>query len=236
MNTHMTRFIGLAFVTLSLAAPSAAPDNPAAFPRDGATQLKEKEGAVAWEVTWKKGVSTGMRTLAWDQVSFTLSDGAVKVTRPDGSFTMQQLRTGTARFAPQGTVQAEEGVSDTAAREFVLQLKTPYTPGKYAKTPGISGKFPRAGTLKVFETDRFIVWDQQWPVGLHDGLHLHYMESLGVFIHGGKIRNYDVSGMASPTLGERKPGDIVFESGPIKAPHDEECAEGPMQIMWVEYK
>lgn len=236
MKRPISRFIGLPLAALCLFPAPAFPQNHSpSFPRDGATQLKEKEGVVAWDVTWKKGVSTGMRALAWDQVSFTLDEGAVKVTRPDGSSTIQHLRVGTARLESKGTVQAEEGVSDKLAREIVLQLKTPYAPGKWPTTAGVPGKFPRPGATKLFETDRLNIWDQQWPVGLHDGRHLHYLESIAVFIRGGKIRGFGDDGKPTP-VSERKVGDVLFESAPIKAPHDEECVEGPIQIMWIEYK
>lgn len=55
-----------------------------AFPREFATEVKTSNGFAIWDVTWKKGKSTGMRELALDQVTVALTEGAVRVIRSDG--------------------------------------------------------------------------------------------------------------------------------------------------------
>src|ERR1700722_6645617 len=64
------------------------------FPRDGAKKIQETDGFVIWEVLWEKGKSSGMRELELDQVSVILTEGAVRVSRPDGTWSIEQKRFG----------------------------------------------------------------------------------------------------------------------------------------------
>jgi hypothetical protein len=105
------------FSSSTLARESAPP-----FPRDGAKQVQESDRFVIWDVAWEKGKSTGMHKLELDQVTVTLAEGAVKVSRPDGTWSIEQERFGSVRFESKGTVVAEEGVSDNPSRATVFQL------------------------------------------------------------------------------------------------------------------
>lgn len=120
-------------VMMSLAAlflfslPALAQQKYAApFPRDGVKKVLEDEQFAVWDVTYEKGVSTGMHQLPLDQVSVNITvDGlsAIKVTKPDGTWSVENEKNGSVRFESKGTIEAEEGASDRAAHVFVFQLK-----------------------------------------------------------------------------------------------------------------
>jgi hypothetical protein len=203
-----------------------------AFPREFATEVKTSNGFAIWDVTWKKAKSTGMRELALDQVTVTLTEGAVKVIRSDGSWDIQQRRFGSVSFQSKGTVVEEEGVSDAPSRAIVFQIQD-VAPTKWPTTEGVPGMFPRVGAVELFETDRIRLWDAEWRPGERLGRHLHYIETAAVFLNGGMIRTIENGVPNSPST--RKTGDVVI-SPPLKVPHEEEQVEGTPRAIWVEFK
>lgn len=205
------------------------------FPRDGAKKVQESDRFVIWDVAWEKGKSTGMHKLELDQVTVTLVEGAIKVTRPDGTWSIEQERLGSVRFESKGTVVAEEGVSDNPSRGIVLQLKDSIPPA-WPTTEGIPGQFPRVNTVKLLETDRIIVWDQSWKPGVRITRHLHYHRAAAVFLDGGKLQSIPDQGVLPPPS-TRKFGD-VFNTPPSfnPVPHEEETVEGSPRAIWVEFK
>jgi hypothetical protein len=221
-------FAWLLAIVASLEAGKYAP----AFPRDSATQVKTSNAFAIWDVTWNKGQSTGMRELALDQVSVTLADGAVKVTRPDGTWEIQQRRVGSVSFQSKGSVVEEEGVSDASSRAIVFQLQDA-VPLKSPVAEGVPGMFPRVGAVELFETQRIRVWDSEWRSGERVGRHLHYIETAAVFLNGGMIQTIE-NGVLNPPSA-RKAGDVVV-SPPLKVPHEEQEVEGTPRAIWVEFK
>jgi hypothetical protein len=204
------------------------------FPRDGAKKVQESDRFVIWDVAWEKGKSTGMHKLELDQVTVTLAEGAVKVSRPDGTWSIEQERFGSVRFESKGTVVAEEGVSDNPSRATVFQLKD-FIPTPWPTTEGIPGQFPRVNTVKLFETERIIVWDQSWKLGVRITRHLHYHRVAAVFLEGGKLHSISDQGVPSPPF-SRKPGEVINNPSFSPAPHEEELVEGSPRAIWVEFK
>ena len=150
----MTRVIRVVACAVSLSAsllllvsPTLAQQYEPTLPREGGQHIREHGGAVAWNVTWPKGISTGMREHPWDQVSIVLAEGAVKVTKPDGTSSIEYLPVGRVRFESKGTVQAEEGVSEIPAHAIIFQLKTPYEPQRWPTISGVPCKLHEPGWL-----------------------------------------------------------------------------------------
>ena len=228
----MTRYIhyrvGLALVALLVpSSPALAQQYAPSFPRDGATQLLENEFVTIWDVTYEKGKSTPMQERRHDQVAVTLSEGAVKVTRPDGTWTVDHSRFATVRFEPKGTVASDEGVSDKPRRAVVVELKDYGVPKLDAeltrelRAKGMRGQFPREEATKLLETDRVIVWDNQYRVG-QGALHAHYNQVVGVWIEAGQLNGRP-----------RTVGQVNFRApGP---PHQEE-AQTPLRAIFIEYR
>ena len=122
--TRDVRRVGLLLAALLvLSSPVLAQQYALSFPRDGATKLLENEFVTIWDVTYEKGKPAPMQEHRYDQVSLTMTEGAVKVTRPDNTWTVVHSRFATARFEPRGTITAQEGVSDKPRREIVIELK-----------------------------------------------------------------------------------------------------------------
>jgi quercetin dioxygenase-like cupin family protein len=235
MSAWLNCKLSLVLTSLLLySVPMFAQGYEPSFPRDEAKKVQESDRFVIWDVTWCKGASIGLREHKLDQVSVTLTGGAVKVTRPDGTWNIEQERTGSVRFVPKGTVDSEEGISVEPIRTIVFQLKD-LTPEKWATTEGIPGQFPRVGTVKLFETDRVIVWDETWKPGERIALHFHYSQAAAVFLEGGTIRTISDQGVPQSLL-SRKPGDVINITAPLKAPHAEEGVDGSPRAIWIEFK
>jgi len=215
--------------SLSTSAQELAP----AFPREGAEKVLENDNFAIWKVKWEKGKSTGMHKLVLDQVTVILSDGAIKVTSPDGTWSIAQMRLGAVRFDQKGAVVAEEGLSDEAGSAVVFQLKDTKPIG-YPVTESVPDMFPRVGGVLLFETDRISVWDATWKPGERIGRHMHYRRSAFVFIEGGRIRSITDQGVPEPPFA-RKRGDVVSVN-PRKDPHGEEEVEGTPRAIWVGFK
>jgi hypothetical protein len=213
----------------SMLAQKSAPP----FPRDGATSVQDNDRIVAWDVTWAKGKSTGMRKLDMDQVSVTLAEGAIKITRPDGTWSIEQERFGSVRFELKGTVVEEEGVSDTPSRTMVFQLRD-YVPDPWPTREGIPAQFPRINTVKLFENDRIVIWDQVWKPGEQITRHAHYHRTAAVFIEGGMLRTIPDSGVPNPPFA-RKPGEVISTVKYSPDAHIEEEVSGAPRAIWIEF-
>ena len=221
--------------------PALAQDYPLPFPREGATMVRETDYVVVWNVKRERGKPTRMYELPLDQISVTLREGAVKVTRPDGSLSMEQERVGSVQFESKGTIRSEEGLSDTPSRLIVFQLKAVVPPPRAPTTEGIPGQFPREGAVKLFENDRVTVWDNTWPLGRRGALHTHYTLVVGVFLQGGTLRSFSAEGRPADRDNIREVGDLVLGSSPrltppYRSPHQEESLEGPPRAIFIEFK
>jgi hypothetical protein len=255
MNRQLARPVlstSAALVVL-VAAIQAQTSTPAApYPRDSVIKLGENDRAVAWEVLRPKGMVSPMYRLPLDQVVVTLTEGVVRFTAPDGASRITQEKFGAVRFESKGTVQQEEGLNDIPSRAIVFQLKD----GPSRKTPvvdGIPGQFPRINAVKLFETDRITVWDQVWLPDQTITNHLHYTQTVAVFLTGGKLLTRDLGKPSNPPF-ERHQGELLgfprlrttpaaggegtgAAAAPARAvPHEEEWAGGSPRAIWIEFK
>ena len=222
---------GLAVATLvSFAAVQAVQAQAAPpFPRTGATKVLENDYFAIWDVTFQSGQSTGMRQLALDQFSVFMTEGPVKFTRADGTWSIEQEKLGSVRYTSKGTAEAEEAASSSPVRAMVFQLKDK-PPPKFPVTPGIPDKFPREGAVKLFETDRVIVWDYVWKTGMKTPLHLHYKVDAAVYLVAGKTR----VGTNPPT--DRPVGQVLGGTSPLPEPHSEGQYEGEPRAISIVLK
>ena len=229
--------IALVLLTGILSPPTAAAQgHAAAAPDAGATLLRENDFVAIWDVTRAPDPATPVapRTLAADQVSVTLAAGAVRITRPDGTWTVEHEPFGFVRFEPAGAVRVVEAAGERASRAVVFQLKSA-APPRWPEVEGVPGQFPRVGATKLFETDRIRVWDQTWTAGVRIALHLHYVPTAAVFLAGGMLRTFDADGRPNSPFG-RSRGDVLALAAPLAAPHKEEQFEGRPRAIWIEFK
>ena len=234
MRWPSVRGITLQFAVLVLlSSPAIAQTYPSAFPRDGAKKVAEDDHFVIWDVTWEKGKPTGMHELPLDQVSVNITvDGlsAIRITRPGGAWSIEQEKSGSVRFESKGTVEQEEGASDRPSRAFVFQLKD-VAPPHWPIKEGVPGQFPRVGAVKLFETDRVIVWDDTWLPGMQKPLHTHYTQGAVTYYQPGVIHS-TTDGVVGP------PFPVVVGVARLVGvhTHSEEQLEGTPRAIWVEFK
>jgi len=132
-SKRSTNGLALAMALAATALLSAQKSAPA-FPRDGVRKVQDNDTIAIWDVTWPKGKPTGMLERRYDQVTVTLVEGTLKLTRPDNTWTVERSRVGSVRFESKGTVLSEDGMSDRAGRAMVFELKS-YHP------PAVAGKY-----------------------------------------------------------------------------------------------
>jgi hypothetical protein len=228
-----------------------------AYPRNGAFVRADDERVTVWEVQREKGKPSPMYRLPLDQISVTLTEGAVNFTRPDGSYEMQQLRIGTVRFESKGTVVQDEGLSDIPSREIVFQLKDYVPPTPTPIVEGIPGRFPRLDATKLFENERISVWDQVWLPNQPVTMHLHYTDAYWVYIQEGyhRVRDWGqppgpgrlryvgyIGGVSEQTttpirdLKDIPPVVNSTPAEPMRVPHEEEVVSGNPRAIWIEFK
>ena len=226
----------------------------APYPRAGVLKLGESDRVIAWEVLRDKGVASPAYQLPLDQVVVTLTEGAVKFTTPDGAARIAQEKFGAVRYESKGTILQEEGLNDIPSRAIIFQLKE--GPSRTAPVVnGIPGQFPRINAVKLFETDRIRVWDQVWIPHQTITNHLHYTQTVGVFLTGGKLLTRDL-GKPSGAPFERHQGELLgvppprpdgatgsegagapaAGAAPRMTPHEEEWAGGAPRAIWIEFK
>jgi hypothetical protein len=203
------------------------------FPRDGATKVQDNDRVFTWDTTLLKSKPTGMNKLDMDQVAVSLTEGAIKISRPDGTWEIDQQRFGSVRYIPKGTVLGEECVSDVPCRQMVFQMKD-YVPDPWPTREGIPGQFPRINTVKLFETDRFTVWDQVWKPGEPIVRHAHYHRTVTVFLAGGTIHTVSDNGTVNPPF-TRYPGEVLANVTANPEAHIEEGLLGQPRAIWIEF-
>jgi hypothetical protein len=93
----------------------------------GAKKVQDSEVFAIWDGTWQKGKSTGMQKLDMDQVSVALADASLKITRPDGTWGIEEQRFGSVRFEKRdgGCERASERRAESR-RDFSDQERRPY--------------------------------------------------------------------------------------------------------------
>ena len=197
--------VAILLLVPTLLAQKSAP----AFPRDGVRKVQENDTIAIWDVSWAKGKSTGPLERRYDQLTIALTDATLKITRPDGTWTVERTPVGGVRFESKGTVVSEEGLSDRG-RSMVFELKSYHPPAvapnvvqflKEKKEAGFPGQFDAAnGGVKLFENENIIIWQKTWnPRGT---LHAHYSWIAGVWIQPG------VNGQSAAGGGPQPPCSI----------------------------
>jgi quercetin dioxygenase-like cupin family protein len=215
---------------LLFAAAAQAQNYPPPFPREGAKKVFENERVAVWDVVWPKGQPSPVHEHRYDQVSVTLVGGAVRVTRLDGSSTVNHSELGSVTLTTKGTVHREEGLSDTPQHKIMIEMKTAGTavPGR----EGIPDAFPRDGAVKVMENERVIAWDYTWKPGQAVPIHAYYHDTVTVFVEGGTFAG--PAGERNSAAG-RAAGQAIYTAASGEA-RREEAVRGMPRAVILELK
>jgi hypothetical protein len=133
---------------------------------------------------------------------------------------------GTARFGHRGEVLSKGGT-----RTIVIELKdTALAPIR--NNSGYPLAYPRPNATKLFENDRVIAWDVQWPPGEPTPMHYHDKDALAVFEATGAIQSTTPDG--TKTGGPNRVGQIIF-AGRDRT-HSEVLLRGQARAVIIELK
>ena len=239
MHTPFNRKFTMSLAALFLiASPAFAQKYALPFPRDGVTKAQEDALWAIWDVNFEQHKSTGMVQLPLDQITVFLREDAVKITRPDGTYTIEQNRLGAIRFESKGTIRAEEGLSDYPSRAMVFQLKDAVPP-KFPITEGIPDQLPRPGADLLFENDRVQVYDQTFRPGAPSPRHQHYALTSGVVLVAGKtlVIPDPENGVQKPNqVNDLQVGGVINHKALMSVPHRESELEGEPRLIYLKLK
>jgi hypothetical protein len=116
---------------------------------------------------------------------------------------------GTAISIPRGADYQQTLVTG-AAHELIVALKDVQSP-RYANTTGLPAAFPRAGSVKVLETPRVVVWRFSWVPGQPTAMHFHDKDVVLGYRYDGALKSVTPDGKT--TMNDYKSGDIRFNKG-----------------------
>ncbi len=222
--------IGL-LTTSAIAAAALAQNLPPPFPRQGATKLFENERVVVWDVTWPKGVSTGMHRHPYDMTGVYVASGDRIITAVDGAKRPVKTAAGGIIWQFKDLTHIEEGTSDPPLHAFMIELKEDAPIGTDS-SGDLPPAFPRETAKPLLENERVRVWDNIWPVGHPGPVHRHVRDNVVVWMADGKLRSTPQSG--APTMTEVKRMTVTFSKrGNV---HSEEAVEGPPRAYVFELK
>ena len=172
-------------------------DYPHAYPREGVTKRFENERVIIWEVVWLDGVAQPYHRHRYDMTGVFLRWGPLRVTRPDGTFTVSETpsEVPSTFLLRKGVTHKEEGIGQPERHSIMIDLKE-YAPPPREPRSDVPPAFPRDGAALVLDEDRVAVWDVQLTAGEEVPLHVHNADTVAVFLTGGTIRSIGEDGTA----------------------------------------
>lgn len=188
--------LGLALATIAGAA-AAAP-----------APVIDNEWVSVVDVVLKPGETGPPTAEAADSVVMFLEGGRIRTTSSAGKRTLATRRFGDSVFVPKGTQARDTLVSGRPAHEIVLTLKDhpaiPPTPNR----TGLPPAFPRAGSVKMLESDRFVVWRYTWKAGQPTPMHFHDKAVVVAYRYDGSLKSTTPNG--ETTVNQFKAGELRF--------------------------
>ena len=173
-------------------------DYPHAYPREGVTKRFENERVIIWEVVWIDGAAQPYHRHRYDMTGVFLRWGPLRVTRPDGTFTVSEtpFEVPSTFLLRKGVTHKEEGTGQPERHSIMIDLKDHAAPPRGTRTD-VRPAFPRDGATLVLDEDRVAVWDVQLSEGDEVPLHVHNADTVAVFLAGGTVRSIEEDGTAS---------------------------------------
>ena len=209
------------------------PDYPHAYPREGATKRFENDRVIIWEVVWPDGVPADYHRHRYDMTGVFLRWGPLRVTRPDGTFTVSEtpFEVPSTFLLPKGVTHKEEGIGQPERHSIMVDMKD-YTPPPRETRTDVPPAFPRDGATQMMDADRVTVWDVQMTEGQAVSLHVHNADTVAVFLAWGTIRSVDEDGAEADTTYAYK--DVRF--WPAGRAHREVVVDGAPRAFLFELK
>ena len=177
------------------ASPSRAqpaqdePEYPHAYPREGVTKRFENDRVIVWEVVWPDGMPQPYHRHRYDMTGVFLRFGPLRVTRPDGTFTVSEtpFEIPSTFLLPKGVTHKEEGIGQPERHSIMIDLKDD-PPAAPASRTDLPPAVPHDGATLMLDVERVRVWDVPLTDGEDLPLHVHNTDTVAVFLEGGSIR------------------------------------------------
>ena len=171
-----------------LAQAQEEPDYPHAYPREGVTKRFENDRVIVWEVLWLDGVPQPYHRHRYDMTGVFLRWGPLRVTRPDGTFTVSEtpFEIPSTFLLPQGVTHKEESIGRPERHSIMIDLKDEPPPAPAARTD-LPPAVPMDGAAMMLDVERVKVWDVPLTQGQDMPLHVHNTDTVVVFLEGGSL-------------------------------------------------
>lgn len=171
-------------------AAQEEPDYPHAYPREGVTKRFENDRVIVWEVLWLDGVPQPYHRHRYDMTGVFLRWGPLRVTRPDGTFTVSEtpFEIPSTFLLPKDVTHKEEGIGQPERHSIMIDLKDDPPPAPAARTD-LPTAVPMDGATLMLDHARVKVWDVPLSEGQDLPLHVHHTDTAVVFLEGGSLRS-----------------------------------------------
>ena len=166
------------------------------------------------------------RVTVWDVAPGT----AVRPSAPSRDTVIFLIRNGTAqtRFEAAGTVPAP---IPAGTRAMVIALDD-RRPPPLPNTSGHPPAFPRAGSTKLLENDRVVVWQSEWTAGVPTPMHFHDKDVVVTYMADGALKSTTPDGQSQTN--ENSFGLTKFNAR--NRTHTEQLVRGKSRVIAVELK
>ena len=173
-----------------LAQAQDEPEYPHAYPREGVTKRFENDRVIVWEVIWPDGMPQPYHRHRYDMTGVFLRWGPLRVTRPDGTFTVSEtpFEIPSTFLLSKGVTHKEEGIGQPERHSIMIDLKDdpPLAPAARTDLPPA---VPTDAATLMLDHARVKVWDVPLTEGQDLPLHVHNTDTAVVFLEGGSLRS-----------------------------------------------
>ena len=218
-------------IILALALGLARFFLPPAAPAAGVAPLIDNDRVTVWDITWTTGAPSALPRRNDDYVVLYLSNGRMKLKRPDGGSVTVPVGVGDVVFQPKGTVRTEENVSNEPVRARVIDLHDHYV-APLKNTSGYPKAFPRPGSKKLLENKRVAIWDYTFTAGAPSPMHFHDKDVVVTYMADGALTSTTPDGQSQTN--ENSFGKTTFNAR--NRTHTEQLVKGHARVIAVELK
>jgi len=181
---------------------------------DGARPIIDNPHAAVWELTWTRGVPA-----------------AIERTTSNSLWISVAPTPGTVVYWAKGAERRATQSAGAPVRMVVIDVKDG-PPATLENKSGFANAFPRAGSRKILENDRVLVWDYTWTLGQATAMHFHDKDALVVYLKKGAVKSTTPDGKSDVT--PRTVGMVAFNAR--ARVHTETLVEGESRAIITEFK
>jgi hypothetical protein len=191
----------------------------------------DNERVIVWDIILEKGTAGPVTPHDMDTVIMFLEGGRIRTVVAGGNASTATRQFGDAVFVPKGTDARQTLLSDVNAHEIVVALEDYRVPA-VVNTTGLPAAFPRPGSVKALDSDRFTVWHYSWTRGVPTPMHFHDKDVVVAYRYDGALKSVTPDGAS--VVNPFKAGDIRFNKA--NRSHYEELITDRQSALIMELK